>query len=99
MEGFRRASESISPTAHYTGYVWVANGLSHPAFATNEGRLLYHALRPANLAARAVGGPSLEGLLVARHRVIDHLLEAAIRSEKVGQVLEIACGLSPRGWR
>jgi len=99
MEGFRRGSESISPTAHYTGYVWFANGMSHPAFATNEGRLLYHALRPANLAARAVGGPSLEGLLIARHRVIDHLLETEIAAGRVGQVLEIAAGLSPRGWR
>ena len=55
-----RRSETISPTAHYTGYVWYANGLSHPAFATREGRLFYEALRPANAAARAIGGPTLD---------------------------------------
>jgi len=95
----QRRSETISPTAHYTGYVWYANGLSHPAFATREGRLLYGALRPANAASRAVGGPTLEGLLLARHRVIDHLLEREITAGRISQVIEVAAGLSPRGWR
>ena len=94
-----RRSETISPTAHYTGYVWFANGLSHPAFATREGRVFYEALRPMNAASRALGGPTLEGMLLARHRVIDHLLERAIADGTVGQVVEIAAGLSPRGWR
>jgi O-methyltransferase involved in polyketide biosynthesis len=94
-----RRSETISPTAHYTGYVWFANGLSHPAFATKEGRFFYEALRPANMASRAFGGPTLEGMLLARHRLIDHLLERAIAAGKVSQVIEIAAGLSPRGWR
>jgi O-methyltransferase involved in polyketide biosynthesis len=94
-----RGSERISPTAHYTGYVWFANGLSHPAFASREGRVLYTALHPANAAVRAVGGPTLEGMLLARHRVIDHLLEAEIASGRISQVLEIGAGLSPRGWR
>ena len=31
-------SDAISPTAHYTGYVWARNGLSHPALETPEGR-------------------------------------------------------------
>ncbi len=94
-----RRSETISPTAHYTGYVWFANGMSHPAFATKEGRLFYEALRPANAASRALGGPTLEGMLLARHRVIDHLLERAIADGRISQVIEIAAGLSPRGWR
>jgi O-methyltransferase involved in polyketide biosynthesis len=94
-----RRSETISPTAHYTGYTWFANGLSHPAFATKEGRIFYETLRPANAASRALGGPTLEGMLLARHRVIDHLLTRAIRSGEVTQVVEIAAGLSPRGWR
>jgi len=94
-----RTSAAISPTAHYTGYVWVANGLSHPTFATRPGRAFYEALRPANAIARAIGQASLEGLLLARHRVIDHMLEAAIASGRVGQVVEVAAGLSPRGWR
>src|SRR6185437_11633020 len=94
-----RRSETISPTAHYTGYTWFANGLSHPAFATKEGRVFYETLRPANAASRALGGPTLEGMLLARHRVIDHLLSRAIADGRVSQVVEIAAGLSPRGWR
>jgi O-methyltransferase involved in polyketide biosynthesis len=94
-----RRSETISPTAHYTGYVWFANGLSHPAFATKEGRLFYETLRPANAASRALGGPTLEGMLLARHRVIDLLLERAIADGRISQIVEIAAGLSPRGWR
>ena len=39
-------SEAISPTAHYTGYVWARNGLSHRELATVEGRVLYESLRP-----------------------------------------------------
>src|SRR5262249_13852759 len=35
----------------------------------------------------------------ARHRAIDNVLTQAIDSGAVAQVLEIACGLSPRGWR
>jgi O-methyltransferase involved in polyketide biosynthesis len=94
-----RRSETISPTAHYTGYVWFANGLSHPAFATKEGRFFYESLRPMNAASRALGGPTLEGMLLARHRVIDLLLERAIADGRVSQIVEIAAGLSPRGWR
>src|SRR5437016_178999 len=95
----KRRSETISPTAHYTGYVWFAHGLSHPAFATKEGRIFYAAMRTANAASRVLGGPTLEGMLLARHRVIDHLLERAIADGRIGQIVEIAAGLSPRGWR
>lgn len=94
----QRGSEAISPTAHYTGYVWYRNGLSHPALATPEGRLLYLSLLPANRAARTVGAPTLEGLLLARHRAIDDLLDQAILDGRVRQVIEVAAGLSPRGW-
>lgn len=87
----------ISPTAHYTGYVWAANGLSMPALATSRGRLLYGVLRPANAALRALGASSLEDALLARHRVLDHLLCEAIEAGRVGQVVEVAAGLSPRG--
>ena len=41
--------ETISPTAHYTGYVWFAHGQSHEAFATRTGRLMYQALRYATI--------------------------------------------------
>jgi O-methyltransferase involved in polyketide biosynthesis len=93
------SSSPISPTAHYTGYVWVRNGLSAPELGTTEGRLLYESLRPAMIVSRALGGPTLEGYLLARHRAIDALLERAIAEHGVSQVIEVACGLSPRGWR
>jgi O-methyltransferase involved in polyketide biosynthesis len=92
------ASENVSPTAHYTGYVWARNGMSHPAFVTNEGRLLYSALLPWNTASKLSRGPTLEGFLLARHRLIDHLLAAAIDDGRITQVVEVAAGLSPRGW-
>jgi len=91
--------ETISPTAHYTGYVWFANGQSHEAFATRTGRLMYHALRGPNLVATVANLPSLDGMLLARHRVIDLRLAQAIESGEVSQVVEVAAGLSPRGWR
>ena len=49
------------------------------------------------LASRLVGGPTLEGFLLARHRIIDHLLHEAITTGEVTQVVELACGMSPRG--
>jgi O-methyltransferase involved in polyketide biosynthesis len=92
------ASTSISPTAHYTGETWVRNGLSHPQFGTWQGRLFHRALALPNAASRALGGPTLEGLLLVRHRIIDSLLDDLVQGG-VGQVLEAACGMSPRGWR
>ena len=91
--------ETISPTAHYTGYVWARNGLSHPELATTEGRILFESLQPIMIASRAVGGPSLEPYLLARHRAIDALLSSSIEEHGVSQVVEVASGLSPRGWR
>src|SRR5215212_5141939 len=95
----RSHPEAISPTAHYTGYVWYAHGQSHDAFATKTGRLMYRALRGANRFASAVKLPSLEGMLLARHRLIDQRLTDAIEGGMVSQIVEVACGLSPRGWR
>jgi O-methyltransferase involved in polyketide biosynthesis len=92
-------SDSISPTAHYTGYVWARNGLSHPALVTNEGRVLFASLEPAMRISRTIGGPSLENYLLARHEAIDSLLERAIEEDGVTQVVEVAAGLTPRGWR
>jgi O-methyltransferase involved in polyketide biosynthesis len=93
------ASDAISPTAHYTSYVWARNGLSHPALATLEGRLLFESLRPAIGLGRVFGGASLEAYLLTRHRAIDTLLERAIEQDGITQVVEVAAGLSPRGWR
>jgi O-methyltransferase involved in polyketide biosynthesis len=92
------SSGTISPTAHYTGETWVRNGLSHPKLATWQGRLFYDSLALPNALSRALGGPSLQGLLLSRHRIIDALLEELIEGG-VSQVIEVACGMSPRGWR
>lgn len=92
------SSGAISPTAHYTGETWVRNGLSHPELATWQGRLFYDSLLLPNAASRMLGGPTLEGLLLARHRIIDAQLDELIQGG-VSQVIEAACGMSPRGWR
>lgn len=94
-----RGPEAISPTAHYTSYVWARNGLSHPALLTRRGRMMFEALRPAMSVSGVLGGPTLEAYLLARHRAIDMLLGEAIEKDGVCQVLELACGLSARGWR
>src|SRR5437763_12606727 len=94
-----RGSDSISPTAEYTGYVWSRNGRSHPALSTLTGRAFYESLRPPMIASRLVGGPTIEAFLLARHRLIDLLLAGWIDDGRISQVLEIACGMSPRGWR
>jgi O-methyltransferase involved in polyketide biosynthesis len=95
----RRGPGAISPTAHYTGHVWVRNALSHPELATWEGRLMFDSLQPAMTLGRALGGPTLEDALLARHRLIDDLLRRAIADGRVSQVIEVACGMAPRGWR
>jgi O-methyltransferase involved in polyketide biosynthesis len=95
----RRDSSAISPTAHYTGHVWSRNGLSHPTLDTLEGRLMFDALQPLMAISGVLGGPTLETYLLARHRAIDELLRRAIEDAGVTQVIELACGMSARGWR
>ncbi len=50
-------------------------------------------------ANELLGRGTLEAYLLARHRAIDALLERAIDEGGVSQVIEVAAGLSPRGWR
>lgn len=92
-------SDPVSPTAHYTGYVWARNGLSPPELRTAEGRVLFESLRPVMTLGSMLGRGDLEKYLLARHHAIDLLLERAIEHHGVTQVLEIAAGLSARGWR
>ena len=92
-------SETISPTAHYTGYVWARNGLSNREFETIEGRVLFEALQPAMRVNSILGRGTLESYLLARHRAIDARLKRAIDEHGITQVIEVAAGLSPRGWR
>jgi O-methyltransferase involved in polyketide biosynthesis len=61
--------------------------------------MLFESLRPAIAVSHALGGGSLETYLLARHRSIDVLLTRAIEDAGITQVIEVACGLSPRGWR
>ena len=93
------SGDNISPTAHYTGEVWRRAGLSHPWLGTREGRIMVEALHPLMVVSGALGGPSLESYLLARHRAIDALLTDAVERHGVGQVIEIAAGMSARGWR
>src|SRR4051794_6840172 len=89
--------QRVSPTAHYTGYVWANHGLGDPRFATTEGRLLYSLTGLVQRPVGFLGGPRLEHFLLARHRIMDRLLTAEIESGRVGQVVELAAGMSPRG--
>ncbi len=100
QDHLEKDTSRISITAHHTGYTWYANNLSHKAFATLPGQILYHSSRPWMFLGRTVLGISdLETSLLQRHLILDYLLEQTIKKSKVSQVLELACGLSPRGFR
>ena len=90
----------ISITAHHTGYTWYANNLSHPALATAYGKAFYYSSKPwMHLARTVLGLADLETALLQRHMIIDHLLDEAFEKHGSVQVLELASGLSPRGFR
>lgn len=89
-------SEKISPTAYATGHLWYRLGLSHPTFSTPQGKRLDRAF---GVLMRAVGGQSFDNLMRARHLGIDALLAREIEAGRIGQVIELAAGLSARGWR
>ena len=88
----------ISFTAHYTGYVWYRMGISHPNFATQEGQMYAQVVDPAECLAEFFWGSSIRTTLKQRHEMLDARLEALIAENPQVQILEIACGLSPRGW-
>ncbi len=95
-----KSSSRLSFTAHYTGYTWYANGLSHKAFSTLLGRVFFYNLKPYMWAADKIFNvPGLETSLLQRHIILDYLLGQAIERHGAMQILEIACGLSPRGFR
>lgn len=92
--------ERISPTAYYTGHVWQAHGLSHPAFFTRRGSAMHAGAAPLLRCERRYGGEHvLDAMLLQRHRLIDARVERAIVDEGVRQIVEIAGGLSGRGVR
>lgn len=87
----------ISISAHYTGYIWYNNGLSHAQFVTPMGRAAYWALKPMNAFMQMMVGASIDTFLLQRHYVLDHLVEQAI-ADGYEQVVELAAGLSSRGY-
>lgn len=92
-------SARISPTAGYTGSVWVRAGLSPRELVPFRGRALHALVSPLARGAAAAGLPSLDDLLLARHLLLDRLAGDAVASGEVAQVVEIAAGLSGRGMR
>lgn len=92
-------TSSISFTAYYTGQTWLENGLSADFFSTREGRLLFNALRPVEFFGERLLGTNIRTTLLQRHAIEDECIERAIIDEGYSQIIELACGLSPRGYR
>ncbi|CBL44048.1 predicted O-Methyltransferase involved in polyketide biosynthesis [gamma proteobacterium HdN1] len=90
-------SSGISFTALYTGHVWYANQMSEHFFTSPLSHLMYRSFQPIESLAESVAGISIRQTLLQRHVIMDHRLNDLIRNHGVNQVLEIACGLSPRG--
>lgn len=89
----------ISFTAHYTGYIWFQEGISHAALASNKGRWLAKLVSPLETWAENIIGDSMRSTLRQRHALIDRQLDRFLAEHPDAQILEIATGLSPRGWR
>lgn len=89
----------ISVSAHYTGYVWYKNALSDHRFVTPMGRVANAFLTPINGLLKLLAGANIDTFLLQRHQVLDHLLCTLIEQEGVEQIVELAAGLSPRGYR
>lgn len=88
----------ISFTAHYTGYIWYQMGISHPLLATSKGKSLAFIANPVETWAEKYVGGSMRTTLKDRHMMLDDTLKQLIERYPDLQVLEIAAGLSPRGW-
>lgn len=94
-----RDGSDIGFTAFFTGEIWRRNGLSAPFLGTRAGRLFYQAAQPFEQSALRLLGTNHEVILLQRHHLIDLLARRAIGEHGVTQVVELACGLSPRGTR
>ena len=92
-------SERVSPTAYATGYLWYRHGLSDQALITPQGKRLDRLFRGFMAVTQKLSGISLDAMMLARHKGIDAILVKAIEAGEVTQVIEIAAGLSARGWR
>ncbi len=92
-------SSSISFTAYYTGATWYQHGLSLKAFDTTQGKILYFLAKPFEKTSQFLAGMSVQTTLLQRHHIIDYIVKKAIKEQGITQIVEIACGLSPRGVR
>ncbi|MGP4844926.1 class I SAM-dependent methyltransferase [Marinobacter sp. 1Y8] len=92
-------STGISFTALYTSAVWQHNGLSEAGLTPATGHALYGLLTPFESASQILAGGNIRIFLLQRHLIIDELIADAINNRQVTQILEVACGLSPRGIR
>lgn len=93
------STDRISPTAHYTAAVWARHGLDHPAVTAAVHPRLFRWTTPfTGSLARLTGSPTIEQVLLQRHRGLDTLLRHAIQ-DGFTQVLEVPGGLSSRGPR
>lgn len=88
----------ISFTAHYTGYIWYQMGISHPLLATSKGKTLAMIAHPIESWGEKYVGGSMRTTLKERHTMLDDRLRQLIEQSPDLQVLEVAAGLSPRGW-
>lgn len=94
------STDRISPTAHYTAAVWARHGLDHPAVSAAVDPRLFRWTTPLIRGlARVARSPTIEDVLLQRHRGLDTLLARAIAEQGVTQVLEVPGGLSSRGPR
>ena len=79
--------------------MWYRNGLSLPELYSRLGHAGYWLLKPINSLIKWLTGADIETFLLERHKVIDHKTSALIERHPDLQIVEIACGLSPRGAR
>lgn len=106
-------TSNISPTSYYTNYIWYKNNISLNNINTIYGMLLYYILEPFMLLSKLLSGPTIENMLLSRHKLIDYKLNELInnniydnnnnnnkkKKKNIIQIIEIASGLSCRGLR
>jgi len=89
----------ISPTAHYTGSVWRANGLGDARLDVVLEHRPHAVISPGGrLLAPFLGGATLDTSLLQRHLLIDHQVRCAVEAG-ARQVIEVPAGFSARGLR
>lgn len=89
-------SEKISPTAHLTSHAWDFLGISNAKYFVNpKYKFILNTLRSIGFPIFAnKRNDYIYYMLEPRHRAIDYFIFSKFGYK---QVLELACGLSPRG--